>query len=341
MLRNLLRLAGIVLAAIVVAGPSPAAGAESARIGAPGVGAVEALLLEWRDAARQRTLPVKCYLPARRPGAVAPPVILFSHGLGGSRSGYEYLGRYWAAHGLVVVHLQHPGSDEGVWRGKGAGALEDLRAAANVKQALARVGDVAFAVAELKWLVREDARFRGRLDPERIGMAGHSFGANTTLLTAAVAGGFPVPGVPALPEIKAAVILSPSPAGVDAVYRSVKIPCLHLTGTEDHSPIRDMTLAQRREPYERIAGVPEYLVVFTGGDHLVFSGRKGLGAGAGLGKTRDLDARLQPVIQQVTLAFWQAFLQGDKPARRWLDGQGKSSLAGLIRPLGELQRKAP
>jgi len=100
-----------------------------------------------------------------------------------------------------------------------------------------------------------------------------------------------------------------------------------------------MTLAQRREPYERIAGVPEYLVVFTGGDHMVFSGRKGLGAGPG--KTRDLDTRLQPVIQQVTVAFWQAFLQGDKPARGWLDGQGKSSLAGLIRPLGNLQRKTP
>ena len=40
------------------------------------------------------------------------PVVLFSHGLGGSREGYGYLGSYWAAHGYVAVHLQHIGSDE-------------------------------------------------------------------------------------------------------------------------------------------------------------------------------------------------------------------------------------
>ncbi len=304
-------------------------------------GAVEEFSMDWRDAARQRTIPVKWYLPAVRPGAaVTPvPVVLFSHGLGGSRDGYEFLGRYWAEHGLAVVHLQHPGSDESVWRGKGLGALVDLRLAANLEQARARIEDVAFAVAELKRLVREDPRFRGRLDLERIGIAGHSFGANTSLWTAAVAGGFPVPGVPVLPEIKAAVILSPAPVGPDAVYRSIRIPCLHMTGTEDHSPIRDVTPAQRLEPYERIAGVPEYLVIFTGGDHMVFSGRAGTGSQPA--KRRELDARLQPAIQQTSLAFLQAFLLEDKPARAWLDGQGAASLAGLIGPLGECRRKAP
>lgn len=331
----------MLLAAMVLAEPPPAAAAKSAGGAKPAGGAVDELLLEWRDAARQRTLPVKCYLPVLRPGAAAPPVILFSHGLGGSRTGYSYLGRYWAEHGLAVVHLQHPGSDETVWRGKGPAVMENLRGAVNLKQSVERLKDVAFAVAELQRLARKEGRFHGRLDPERIGMAGHSFGANTTLWAAAVAGGFPVPGVPPLPEIKAAVLLSPSPAGLDAVYPSIRIPCLHLTGTEDHSPIRDMTLAQRREPFERITGVPEYLVVFTGGDHLVFSDRNGPRAGWGQGKNRALDGRLQPAIQQATLAFWKAFLQGSKPARNWLDGQGKSSLAGLIGPLGELRRKTP
>ena len=39
-------------------------------------------------------------------------MIVFSHGLGGTRDGYEYLGRHWASYGYVSVHLQHKGSDD-------------------------------------------------------------------------------------------------------------------------------------------------------------------------------------------------------------------------------------
>ena len=45
------------------------------------------------------------------------PVIIFSHGLGGSRDGYEYLGRHWASHGYVSVHSTHIGSDTSALKG--------------------------------------------------------------------------------------------------------------------------------------------------------------------------------------------------------------------------------
>src|SRR4051812_39599848 len=82
---------------------------------APGTFAVETLKLEWRDAKRQRDVPAKIYFPKDATGAC--PLIVFSHGLGGTRDGYEYLGRYWASHGYVSVHVQHLGSDDAVWRG--------------------------------------------------------------------------------------------------------------------------------------------------------------------------------------------------------------------------------
>src|ERR1700722_20103770 len=72
---------------------------------------VEELKLEWKDAKRERAVPVKVYLPK---GEGPFPVVIFSHGLGGSRDGYEYLGRHWASHGYVGVHLQHLGSDSSV-----------------------------------------------------------------------------------------------------------------------------------------------------------------------------------------------------------------------------------
>ena len=66
-------------------------------------------LLSWQDAARDRPVPVKIYSPATGKGPF--PVIVFSHGLGGSREGYEYLGRQWASQGYVAVHVEHLGSD--------------------------------------------------------------------------------------------------------------------------------------------------------------------------------------------------------------------------------------
>ena len=67
----------------------------------------------WIDERRNREVPVKVRWPAETASTLAGglPVILFSHGLGGTREGGEVWGRAWAAAGFVVVHLQHPGSD--------------------------------------------------------------------------------------------------------------------------------------------------------------------------------------------------------------------------------------
>ncbi len=63
----------------------------------PGPRAVETVSYEWTDGTRKRVVPVKIYFPTK----VEPPapVIVFSHGTGGSREGYGYLGKFWASHG--------------------------------------------------------------------------------------------------------------------------------------------------------------------------------------------------------------------------------------------------
>ncbi len=92
------------------------------------------------DPARQRDIPVRIYLPS---GKAAAPVVLFSHGLGGSREGYAYLGRHWAERGYVAVFLQHRGSDTSVWKDKPAGErMAAMKRAASLKNFMLRVGDV-------------------------------------------------------------------------------------------------------------------------------------------------------------------------------------------------------
>src|SRR6266849_1411763 len=96
---------------------------------------VEVVRYEWLDQRRERKVPSKIYFP--KEGAGPFPVIIFSHGLGGSREGYEYLGRHWAASGYVSVHLQHPGSDNAVW--------EDVPATERAKALQRGAGNIANA----------------------------------------------------------------------------------------------------------------------------------------------------------------------------------------------------
>src|SRR5438094_652536 len=91
------------------------ASGDSADYKPPTPSAKVAILREtWHDKERDRDVPVKIYYPEKSDAPA--PAIIFSHGLGGSRDGYEYLGQHWAGCGFVSVHLQHLGSDDAVWR---------------------------------------------------------------------------------------------------------------------------------------------------------------------------------------------------------------------------------
>jgi predicted dienelactone hydrolase len=146
---------------------------------APGPRAVGAVQLEWKDDKRAgRVVPVKVYYPKDATGP--SPVIVFSHGLGGTRDGYEYAGRHWASHGYVCVHLQHAGSDDAVWKGSKQPVADLRKAAQDPANAVNRPLDVRFAIDQLARAQKEDKLLKGRLDLDRLGMAGHSFGAYTT-----------------------------------------------------------------------------------------------------------------------------------------------------------------
>ncbi|MFO0876412.1 MAG: hypothetical protein U0840_03485 [Gemmataceae bacterium] len=287
---------------------------------------VETLLLDWKDGKRDRVVPVKVYLPRKLAGPM--PVVLFSHGLGGSREGYGYLGKHWASHGYVCVHLQHVGSDESVWKGK-ANAMEEMRKAAKVpSNAVARPLDVRFVLDQLTKANDEAGPLRGKLDLEKVGLAGHSFGAFTTLASAGQ--GFVTPLGKTLtltePRLKAAIAMSPNaPArrsDLKKVFAPIKIPIFHMTGTKDDGvTITETKPIDRRIPFDHIAAGDQYLLIFQDGDHMVFSGRGQTGAGK-----REKDPVFQALILQGSTAFWDAYLRGDARAKEWLKTSYKSAL---------------
>ncbi len=313
----------------------------------PGPFQVESFREDWHDSARNRTIPVKIYHPIQD-GRSAPgpfPVILFSHGLGGSREGYEYLGRHWASYGYVCVHLQHPGSDESVWRGK-AQPIKSLQEAVRnpllaVNGAVNRTADVRFALDWLETLQKKPGSLKGRLDLGRIGMAGHSFGASTTLALAGQVAVLPtgreISGADS--RIKAAVVMSPPvpkrPTQRQKAYQKITIPCFYMTGTEDDSPIGETRKEDRRVPFDLSGSAADrYLVTFTGGDHGIFAGRSALTPR----RQREKDAIFHKLICAASTAFWDAYLREDSKAKEWL--LSEDGFQRLLGPDGTFEKKS-
>ena len=281
------------------------------------------------DGTRDRTLPIRVYLPKPSSdvaGGPEPcPVVLFSHGLGGSREGSQYLAKHWSQRGYVAVWLQHPGSDTGVWRDEPAGRrLAAMRGAASVANLQLRVQDVPAVLDQLEaWNRKPGHPLADRLDLDRVGMSGHSFGAQTTQ---AVSGqSYPVFGRQGTDRrIKAAVIMSPgSPRGLRdpaASFAEVKIPWLLMTGTKDTSRIGGQTVESRLAVFPALPPGGHYELVLHEAEHSAFTDR------ALPGDSVPRNPAHHRAILAISTAFWDATLRRDASAQAWLDGDGPRSI---------------
>jgi predicted dienelactone hydrolase len=290
-----------------------------------GADRVRVATADWRDAGRDRVLPVKLYAPD---GAGPFPVILFSHGLGGSREAGGEWAEHWASHGYLVVALQHPGSDASLWRGAAtpADAVRGMRSGMTAQQYVLRVEDVRFVIDELAR--RRDAGdpIAAKADPRRIGMSGHSFGAQTTQ---AIAGeGFPVAAKLGEPRVRAAIAFSPSARGAEAAlgerFGGIAVPFFSITGTRDGDVAgTGATPENRMLPFRYMRPPDKYLLVLAGADHMVFNGQPGLRRASS-----PEEAAHGRAVKAATLAFWDAHLKHDAGAKAWLASGGFAKALG-------------
>ena len=277
--------------------------------------------LSVHDASRTREIPIRVYLPAT---TAAAPVILFSHGLGGSRAGSAFLGEHWARRGYLAVFVQHPGSDDSVWRNQEAQRrMQSLKQAASLDNFLLRARDIPAVLNQLEtWNADKTNPLGGRLDLKKVGMSGHSFGAVTTEAVSGEA--FPVEGQQFTDSrIKAAIAFSPSsPRGVTAskAFGAVKIPWLLMTGTKDIAPIGQVEVASRLAVYPALHGAPKYEVVLNNAEHSVFIDRPLPG------DHEPRNPNHQRVILALSTAFWDAYLRDEADALAWLNGSGPRSI---------------
>ena len=282
-----------------------------------------------RDESRGRNVPYRLYAPEALAGVY--PVILVSHGVGGSREAMPYLGRYLAQHGYVALHLQHPGTDNSVWQNKTP--LRDIYQALrhamwDAGAARARFQDVPFAVSELTRF-NTKGPLAGHLDLSRIGMAGHSYGSVSTLVAAGQHMG---PGGQWFfkePRIKAGLLMSPSVplqgGDLAALYRDIDIPLFHVTGTKDANAIptdKPFDPIERTIPYRTLTTPYQYLLVLEGAGHSAFSGLEHGPHAHG----KEVETRYTRAVQQAAVLFFDAYLKEDKTAEAALRNSFKSSL---------------
>jgi len=282
---------------------------------------------EWFDAARGRPVPVRLYWPARAGAGVAVPLVVFSHGIGGSRFGYSYLGKHFASHGIASLHVQHVGSDRQLWFGNPFGVVGRLWDAASENEAIQRVRDLRFALDELL----ERSAYGERIDRARIAAAGHSYGANTVMLAAGATlqrDGHSVDFRD--PRIRAALLISAPPfygeSALDRILGPITLPTLHVTATEDVIRVPGYYSApdDRLAVFDAAGSRVKALAVFEGGSHSIFTDRTTSGGVL-------LNPRIKSATQELTLAFLRSVFDAQDDAMREWPARYGALIARFVR----------
>ncbi|MFJ2191150.1 alpha/beta hydrolase family protein [Kitasatospora sp. NPDC087861] len=272
------------------------------------------------------------------------PVILLSHGQGPSNNlsslnGYAPLADYWAAHGFVVIQPTHlssrtlsldPDHPEAplYWRSR----AEDM------KRILDRLDAIEAAVPQLS----------GRLDHNRIAVAGHSMGGHTASLLLGARLTDPRTGTQvdlADSRITAGVLLAAPGSGGDALTTSVAenhpfllttdfsrmtTPTLVVAGDQDssaHLTVRGPDW--HADPYVLSPG-PKSLLTLFDAEH-------GLGgiSGYDAAETTDENPRRVAAVQRLTWAYLRTELHPGDPA--WQ--AARQTLASEPNPIGRIESK--
>jgi len=280
------------------------------------------------DESRKRDVPYKVYYPDELNGTY--PVIIFSHGLGGSVETADYLGEHLSRNGYICFHIQHKGSDDSIW--KGAKTIKEFyeklkESLKDYNNAVNRFKDIPFVVDEIFKLNYNSNVLKGHLDTVNVGIIGHSYGSRSVMIAAGEKVGKGLYSFKE-PRIKVGIPLSPSlpenpPKDLSKSYEDIDIPLFHITGTEDGDPLKrrkDFSPSDRTLPYKNIKTSQQYLLVLYKAVHMTFSARRKLS-----NDDPYYDEHLESVKKGVT-AFLNLYLKKNESEGKWLKNDFRKTL---------------
>ncbi len=232
-------------------------------------------------------------------GAGPAPLIMFSHGLGGSPAKFTELLNQWAEAGYVVAAPRFPlTSDTNPDHRTDAGDIVN------------QPGDISFIIDELlAQSATEGNPLTGRINPEQIGAAGMSLGGGTTY-------GLLYNDCCIDERIDAAIVMG----GAVLVFSGAndyerELPLLVLHGDADTA----LPYELGRDAWSVAAG-PAWLITLVGGSHSP--------------PFEDAVTPWDSLVEDTTTAFWDAHLGGDPLAL----GRVETSVTDAG-PLASLERR--
>src|SRR5271168_375222 len=280
-----------------------------------------------RDSRRNKDLHLRVFYPET---AGRYPLIVFSHGAGGSQNCCEELTQHWASYGYVTIQPTH---EDSALQRRDAGE-ENVRFQQAVRDALkqpalweSRPRDISFVLDSLGELEKRVPDLAGKLDAQHIGVGGHSMGSFTA---EAVAGALVnLPNQPlanfADARVKAVLCLSPQGPGQfglsEASFRALRIPYLGVTGSLDSlGPIASEVW--HKTPFALAPAGDKYHVDIEGASHMSFiTARTALPA-------QEQEAQdILGYTNSASLAFWDAYLKQDGNAKEYLHSGGLASFS--------------
>ncbi|MFD8275323.1 alpha/beta hydrolase family protein [Streptomyces flaveolus] len=255
---------------------------------------------------RGEDLQVRVSAPATGDGL---PVVVFSHGFGWSMNGYAPLADFWAAQGFVVLQPTHLDS-----RALAIPA-EDPR---TPRMWRFRVEDLTRVLDGLDVLAAAVPGLAGRLDHDRVAVAGHSWGAQTasTMLGARVLDADGAPGEDLSdPRVKAGVLLAAPGLGDDLTpfaaehlpfmrpsFDRMTTPALVVAGDHDQSALTTRGPDWFTDPYTHSPGSKSLLTLF-GAEHSL-----GGIPGYEVAETTDENPARVALLQHLTTAYLRSAL---------------------------------
>jgi len=258
-----------------------------------------------RDEKRGIDIDCRIQLPA---GRQKIPLIVFSHGFGADRTAFTPIAQHWADHGFVVISPSHRdgfGKSKGKDGGLPAGGLPALLKNA-VHKIENRVGDIAFIFDSLDLLTAKIPALKDRIDRGRIGVAGHSLGAYTTMLVGGVTADIGEVKARSFKDERVRCILPISAQGTgqqgltETSWAHLTIPMLGVTGSLDKGA-GGQNAEWKKEPFKFSAAGDKYLVFIEGANHVSFGGAT--------------SGHITDAVKAGTLAFWNAYLKEDAAAK--------------------------
>jgi predicted dienelactone hydrolase len=283
------------------------------------------------DAKRNKDLHVRIFYP-NAPGKY--PLIVFSHGAGGSQTCCDSLTRHWASYGYVTIQPTH---DDSTTQRRNSGE-ENIRFMQAVRDALknpalweSRPQDISFVLDSLPVLEKRIPPLSGKIDKDRIGVGGHSMGSYTAEAVAGATVDLPNRPAANFADSRVKAVLCLSPQGPDQFgltthsFDQIKLPFIGMTGSLDSlGPVASP--AWHKTPFERSQPGDKFHVFIEGANHMSFiSARTLLPARAAQGEA------ILSYTNSASLAFWDAYLKSDAKAKQYLQSNAlESSSHGAV-----------